>query len=84
MSDHRTIKEFIVEEFAHDVAADQLTDDLDLIASGIVDSLGLLRLITWLGARYDIPIDDVDITESDFATVAAIGRFVRREAPVAR
>ncbi|GAA4418552.1 acyl carrier protein [Actinokineospora soli] len=83
MSDPRTIKEFIVEEFAPDVDVERLADDQDLIAAGIIDSLGLLRLVTWLGSHYDIPIDDVDIAESDFVTVEAICRFVEREAPVA-
>ncbi|MGX7827998.1 acyl carrier protein [Actinokineospora sp. 24-640] len=84
MSDSRTIKEFIVGEFVPDIDPDRLGDDLDLIAAGIVDSLGLLRLVTWLGNHYGIPIDDIDLAESDFVTVAAIRRFVEREAPLAQ
>lgn len=84
MSDPRTIKEFIVGEFAPDLDAERLADDHDLIAAGIVDSLGLLRLISWLASHYDIPIDDVDISEDDFVTVEAICRFVEREAPLAQ
>ncbi len=55
-------------------------NDYDLIANGVVDSLGLLRLIGWLETRFEIPIDDIEIAEKDFVTVDAICEFIEREA----
>lgn len=79
MDSIRDIKRYIVTQFLPDVQPDQLSDDYDLIANGVIDSLGLLRVITWLGDHFDIPIDDIEIAEQDFVSVAAIGRFVDRE-----
>jgi len=73
------IKQYIVREFLPDVAAEELADDYDLIASGVVDSLSLLRLIDWLETEFEIPIDDIEISEKDFVTVAAICEFIDRE-----
>lgn len=81
MSNSDAIKDYIVREFVPDITADDLADDYDLIANGVVDSLGLVRLISWLETTYSIPVDDIEISEQDFVTVDAICRFIDREAP---
>jgi len=35
-------------------------------------------VVTWLEGHFNIPMDDVDISERDFVSVAAICRFVER------
>jgi len=62
------------------VTSDELADDYDLVANGVIDSLGLLRVVSWLENRFDIPVDEVDISEQDFVSVAAICAFVERTA----
>jgi acyl carrier protein len=80
VSNSDVVKEYIVSEFLPDVSADDLTDDYELIATGVIDSLGVLRLIGWLETRFDIPVDDIDISELDFVTVNAISQFIERTA----
>jgi acyl carrier protein len=82
VSNSDTIKSYIVREFVPDITADDLADDYDLIANGIVDSLGLLRLISWLEDTYAIPVDDIEINEQDFVTVTAICGFIDRAASI--
>jgi acyl carrier protein len=77
MPDELEIKQFIVTAFAPDLEAEQLPSDLDLLDSGIVNSLGLLRLISWVGQRYDIPVDEQDIAPAQFSSVSAITAFVQ-------
>ncbi|WP_329107640.1 acyl carrier protein [Micromonospora sp. NBC_01699] len=77
MAHEAEIRQFIVTAFAPDIPADQLPDHLDLLDSGVVDSLGLLRLIAWVGDRYDIPVEDQNISPVQFSSVAAIAAFVR-------
>jgi acyl carrier protein len=71
------ITRFIVTSFAPDVAADRLAGDLDLLDSGLVDSLSLLRLIAWVGDKYDIPVAGMNISPAQFSSVDAIEDFVR-------
>jgi acyl carrier protein len=80
VSNSDKIKEYIVGEFLPDVDAGEIADDYDLIASGVVDSLGLLRLIDWLQDEFEIPVDDIEISERDFVSVDAICEFIDREA----
>jgi acyl carrier protein len=75
------IRQFIVEEFLEEASADQLPDDYDLLVNGVIDSLGLLKLIEWLAERFDIVVDDVEIAPEDFRTVDSIGQFVARTGP---
>jgi acyl carrier protein len=78
MSNIPSIKAFLIEEFLPDVSPDQLEVDQDLLADGIVDSLGLLKLIAWIEDRFDIHVDDSALDPDNFRTVGAIDAFVDR------
>ena len=77
------IKQYIVAEFLPDVQVAQMADDYDLIGNGVIDSLGLLKVINWLENHFGILVDEVEIAEQDFASVDAIHRFVDRAGRVA-
>jgi len=70
------IKVFIVEEFMPDVPAEELEDDFDLLTGGVVDSLGLLKVVAWLEDEFDIGVDDSELGPDSFRTVAAIKAYV--------
>jgi acyl carrier protein len=70
------IKEFIVEEFMPDVPVEELDDDFDLLTGGVVDSLGLLKVVAWLEDEFDIAVDDSELGPDSFRTVAAIKAYV--------
>jgi acyl carrier protein len=70
------VKRYVARTFASDLTADDLPSDVDLMETGIVDSLGLLRLIAWVGEHFDIPVDDQDISPDQFASVSAITAFI--------
>ena len=70
------IKQFIVEEFMPDVPVEDLESDFDLLTGGVVDSLGLLKVVAWLETEFDITVDDSELGPESFRTVAAINEFV--------
>lgn len=72
----QAIREFLVEEFLPDVPAAELDDHRDLLEGGVIDSLGLLKVIAWLEDRYGINSDDLDLDPESFRSVAAIEEFV--------
>jgi acyl carrier protein len=67
-----TVAQFIVEEFAPDIAAYELDPDYDLLENGIVDSLGVLTVLAWVEDRFGVEIDVGEIDEDDFRSVRAI------------
>ncbi|SDR22449.1 phosphopantetheine-binding protein [Thermostaphylospora chromogena] len=70
------IKQFVIDEFLPDVSADELAADYDLLTGGVMDSLGLLKLIAWIEDRIGAPVSDTDLDPDNFRTVAAIDAFM--------
>jgi methoxymalonate biosynthesis acyl carrier protein len=78
MSVTNAIKEYILAEYLPGTPVDELDPSYDLMENGVVDSLGLLRLVAWVGERYHIPVDEVEISPDNFRTVNSISQFVER------
>ncbi|GFE16887.1 hypothetical protein Sgleb_49340 [Streptomyces glebosus] len=76
MSNASEIKRFLINEFLPDVTADQLDPDDDLLETGVIDSLQLVRVISWVTDRFRVPIEQVEFTPQNFRSVNAIQAFV--------
>ena len=74
------IREFIVTEL---LAGRDIGTDEDLLISGLVDSLGVMRLVTFIEDHLATPVPPEDVTIENFATIDTIGAYVeqRAEAP---
>jgi len=75
------IREFVIEEYLPDTSADDLDDGYDLVAGGVIDSLGFLKLIAWLEESFGIRAEDIELDPDDFRSVAAIAAFVEAASP---
>lgn len=67
---------FIAEEI-NPAAGAQLTADADLLLTGLVDSLGVVRIVNWIEDELDVEVDPIDVTLENFQTVAAMVSYVR-------
>ena len=84
-SDHdirRDVRGFIEDGFLHLHPGVVLDDKDDLLALGVLDSLGFVELVEEIQARYGIEVEDVEITEENFGSIAAVSRFVEARRPV--
>lgn len=45
-------------------------------SGGVIDSVGLHQLITWLESQFGIEIGDLDIVPENFATLEAVSKLV--------
>ncbi|MEO3870706.1 acyl carrier protein [Nonomuraea sp. B12E4] len=70
-----TIKQFLIKEFLPDITPDELDADHDLLTGGVIDSLGLLKLIAWIEGEFGVAVGDTDLDPDNFRTVAAIAAF---------
>jgi acyl carrier protein len=78
MSVAAEVEQFILEELMAGSAVDAIEHDEDLLGTGVVDSHGLLQLVTFLRGRYGIEIAEEALTPENFQTIAAIDAFVQR------
>jgi acyl carrier protein len=70
------VKDFIVSGFGADHDLQGLAPEADLIGSGIVDSMGVLQIVTFIERTYGARVADDEITLKNFRTIDAIARFV--------
>jgi acyl carrier protein len=71
------VREFIVEVLAKGRGATASIADTDnLIESGVVDSLGITRLVHYLETTFSIKIPDEHIVPENFESVAAIQQYL--------
>jgi acyl carrier protein len=69
---------FIREELAGDSEAEAITEDAPLIDRGIIDSMALMRLVTFIEERTGVRIPDDEVMPDNFQTVADIEEMVSR------
>ena len=55
---------------------DNLDDELLIFKEGILDSMGLISLFSFLEQEFNIQITDADLVEENFESVKAITNFV--------
>ncbi len=53
-----------------------LDDDLSLIDAGILDSIGVLSLVTWLEKEFGIFVEDHEVIPENIDGIGALVRFV--------
>ncbi len=70
-----SFREFVVERFPLAKRKD-LTDELSLLDSGIVDSLGVLDLVGFIEEQFGIECQDDDLVPENFDSIGALTRFV--------
>jgi acyl carrier protein len=73
------VEQFIVADIAAGRGIDSVAHDRDLLAEGIIDSLGITELITFLEGKYGIEILDDDIDVENFRSIESIVTFVERK-----
>ncbi|MBT0652923.1 acyl carrier protein [Geomobilimonas luticola] len=79
MKDKTLIQQFIMNELMRgkNVSGLEVTDNL--IETGVIDSLGIQILISFLERNFSIAIADEDLIPDNFESVDAIWAFVTRD-----
>lgn len=76
MANKQIIRNFIQSELVKNQALPSLKDDDNLIETGTIDSLGIMKLITYLEDTFSIRISDDELIPDNFQTIDAISTFV--------
>lgn len=59
-------------------SAARLGPDDDLLGSGTIDSLGVMRLVSFVEAQFGVAVPAGDVTIEHFISVAAIAAYLRQ------
>ncbi|MEM6469273.1 MAG: acyl carrier protein [Planctomycetota bacterium] len=75
-SNARLIK-FIREELVAD--PDAISDETDLLGSGHIDSMGIMRLVNHLESEFGVSVPPEDVTIENFETVTKIASYLEAQ-----
>ena len=76
------LTDFIVKEVASRPPEGTVAPDFPIIENGLVDSLGLFKLISFIEERYPVRIKPEEILFENFATIGAIVRMIEARLPL--
>jgi acyl carrier protein len=74
----RAVTAFIVENFLFGNAADAPKPDASFMETGLIDSTGILELVTFIEGKYEISVGDDQLVPENLDSVANIAAFVAR------
>lgn len=78
MDNTTQIKEFVVNNFLFGDDS-QLQDDTSFLDSGIIDSTGILEVITFLEETFDIKVNDDELIPENLDSINNIVQFLKRK-----
>lgn len=73
------IKAYIIENFLFGDTETVIEDDDSFMESGILDSTGILELITFIEERYDIKLDDEELLPENLDSLNNLEAFINRK-----
>jgi acyl carrier protein len=71
------IRQFVLHKFPL-AKRRNVTNHDNLLESGVIDSLGVLELVTFMQQEFSVTVDDEDLTPENFQTIEFMARFVAR------
>ena len=74
----KSLKNFITSELMQGSNNGSLNDSQSLIEEGIIDSLGILKLMSFIEDTFSVQIKDADLTPENFSTPQSIADFVKQ------
>jgi acyl carrier protein len=82
MSEEATVKEQILQfilETAQSKGVAEVGDEDSLTKSGVIDSLGVFRLVQFLEDTFSFTIENDEMIPDNFTTIAQLERFVGKK-----
>ena len=77
MSTSDVLREFIQKELAQGRGADIKPED-DLLANGVIDSLGILQVVQFVEQKFSFQIPDEDVVIDNFRSIAALTDYLEK------
>jgi acyl carrier protein len=75
------IRSFIAENFFFSVEGSSFSDSDSFLQEGIVDSLGVMDLVAFVGTTFGIAVAPKDVTPANFDSVEKLAAYIERKRP---
>ncbi len=79
MTERGRIRQFILTQFLFTQDESKLADDVSLLGQGLIDSTGVLELVSFLERDFGIVLPDEEMTPENLDSVNALCALVERK-----
>jgi acyl carrier protein len=76
LNSQEILKQFIVQDILNDGSGLHLDEDDNLLTSGLVDSLGIMRLINHIEQTFGLSVPPEDVTIENFRSIRVIAGYI--------
>lgn len=76
MDESKQIKEFIIENFLFG-EANHFDENTDLFEKGILDSTGIIELVSFIEKTFNISIEDEELIVDNFSSLSHITKYLQ-------
>ena len=73
-----TMRQFIIENFLFG-EDEGLQKDTSFLENGIIDSTGILELVTFLEETYDITVEDEELVPENLDSIGNVVQYLRKK-----
>ncbi|HEY9645349.1 MAG TPA: acyl carrier protein [Chroococcidiopsis sp.] len=70
------IRQFILDKFPR-ISEDELSADLDLLGTNLIDSLGVLELVSFVESEFGVVVEDDDLLPENFQSINCLIGFIQ-------
>jgi acyl carrier protein len=76
------IRNFIAENILFSGNGYVYSDDASFLEEGIVDSMGIMELVMFVGDTFRITVEDEELVPDNFDSVSRLASYIRLKAPL--
>ncbi len=76
---HDKIRQFIFENFLFDADNSALDNDDSFLEKGIIDSTGVLELVSWIQETFGFDVDDMELVPENLDSVNCLAQFIQKK-----
>jgi acyl carrier protein len=78
------LRRFVIDNFPFGAVGEGLSNDDSFLDQGIIDSTGVLELVTFLEETYEIKVEDEELIPDNLDSINRLVKFIERKLPVSQ
>ncbi len=75
------VKDFITATFLAGKKSTPFTEEMSLVDSGLIDSLGIMKLLAFIEKRFGFIVPEDEVLPEHFESVVSISSYIRKNIP---
>src|SRR5204862_2243373 len=76
------IRKFVADNFLFSDGVFEYEDDTSFLREGIIDSLGVMELVSFVEGQYHIPVVPLEVIPENFDSVTKLAGYIRNKLTV--